>query len=110
MGPPAIMLIAMPQVVPNSKSMYELAAMQELEKAVELSSNVDLQAALAPYATVPGDTELLPVVTPTVGDLLMALGADRFPARAHNMLGALCTDHGQLERLKRTSMLPLPST
>ena len=96
-GPPQIMLIALPQVAPNTRDMYELMAMQEFAKAIKFAPAVDLTAPLAPYAWVTQNTQYLPLVTPTVGDLLQALGADRYPARAHNVLGTMNTELGQLE-------------
>jgi tetratricopeptide (TPR) repeat protein len=97
-GPMPILLIAMPNVTPNTRAMYELAAMQALEEAIELAPTVDPYAPLAPYLWATDDTQYLPLVTPTIGDLLTALGADRYPMRAHNLLGALYTDHGQLDQ------------
>jgi tetratricopeptide (TPR) repeat protein len=93
-GPPATMFIALPAVVPNTRSMYELMAMQELAKAIELAPQLDLQAALAPDVWASEDVQYLPLVTPTVGDLLTALGADHYPARAHNVLGTMFTERG----------------
>lgn len=96
-GPPEIMLIALPQVAPNTRDMYELMAMQELAKAIEFSPNLDLDAPLAPYAGATPDAMYLPLVTPTVGDLIQALGADHFPARANNMLGRMCIVRGMVD-------------
>jgi tetratricopeptide (TPR) repeat protein len=97
LGPPTIMLVAMPTITPNTRAMYELAAMMEFRAAIELADRIDPEAPLAPYTWVAPDMHTLPLVTPTVGDLLVALGADRFPARAHNMLGAMYTDRGLCE-------------
>lgn len=96
MGPPAWMFIALPKIVPNTRSMYELAAMMELEKAIELAPMVDLDATLVPVSVTSGEQSM-----PTVRDLLTALGAQRYPARAHNVLAALYTDHRQLEAAER---------
>jgi hypothetical protein len=93
-GPPAVMLIALPAVAPNTRDMYELMAMQEFQKAIELAPTLDLGAPLLPDIWAAEDVKYLPVVTPTVGDLLAALGADRYPARAHNVLGTMFTDRG----------------
>src|SRR5204863_747186 len=90
-GPPQIMLIALPQVVPNTRDMYEMMARQELAKAIEFAPAMDLNAPLAPYAWATQDNKYLPLVTPTVGDLLQALDADHYPARAHNVLGEMDT-------------------
>jgi tetratricopeptide (TPR) repeat protein len=94
MLPHPILLIAMPQIAPNTRDMYELAAMQELEEAINLADRVDPNAPLMPGMWTAEDTPYVPVVTPTVGDLLAALGADRFQVRAHNVLGGLYTEHG----------------
>jgi tetratricopeptide (TPR) repeat protein len=93
-GPPAVMFIALPAVVPNTRGMYELMAMQEFAKAIELAPTLDLQALLAPDVWAAEDVKYLPLVTPTVGDLLAALSADRYPARAHNVLGTMLTERG----------------
>ncbi|MEQ8785685.1 MAG: hypothetical protein RIC55_05280 [Pirellulaceae bacterium] len=76
-------------VVPNSKAMFRLAAMSHLERAISLADYVWLDQPLAPDYW---PTEA--AVTPTVGDLLLALGANNFDAKAHNMLGYLHLDSG----------------
>jgi tetratricopeptide (TPR) repeat protein len=93
-GPPAMMFIALPAVAPNTRDMYELMAMQAFRKAIELAPGLDLEAPLAPDVWAAEDVQYLPLVTPTVGDLLAALAADRYPARAHNVLGMMFTDRG----------------
>lgn len=80
------------QVVPNSKAMYRLAAMSHLEEAIELAGNVDLDQPL-----VPAEWPTSAALRPTVGDLLLALGANHFDAKAHNMLGYLHLDSGAAE-------------
>jgi tetratricopeptide (TPR) repeat protein len=80
------------QVVPNSKDMYHLAAMAELEWAIELAPSVMLDEPLAPP-----EWPTAAALQPTVGDLLLALGADRFDAKAHNMLGYLYVEYGAAE-------------
>lgn len=96
-GPPAVMFIALPAVAPNTRDMYELMAMQEFAKAIELAPALDLEAPLAPDVWAAEDVQYLPLVTPTVGDLLLAIGADRYPARAHNVLGMMFTERGLFE-------------
>ena len=63
-------------VVPNSRSMYRMLARVELEKAVGLAAQVNLDEPLTPdyggYATV----------RPTVRELLIAMDVANFPARA----------------------------
>jgi tetratricopeptide (TPR) repeat protein len=93
-GPPAVMFVAMPAVVPNTRGMYELMATQEFAKAIELAPTLDLEAPLAPDVWASEDVKYLPLVTPTVGDLLAAIGADRYPGRAHNVLGMMYTERG----------------
>jgi tetratricopeptide (TPR) repeat protein len=96
-GPPAMMFIALPAVVPNTRGMYELMAMQEFAKAIEFAEQIDLDAPLAPDVWAAEDVKYLPLVTPTVGDLLTAIGADHYPARAHNALGMMFTERGSFE-------------
>ncbi len=81
-------------VVPNTKGMYELNAMQEFEAAIAYAKNLNptLVLAMPDYRTPATE----PVVT--VNDLLPALGADKFEAQAHNMLGAMCLERGALEQ------------
>lgn len=78
-------------VVPNSRSMYRMLARVELEKAVGLAGQVNLDEPLTPdyggYATL----------RPTVRDLLVAMDVENFPARAHNMLGPMCIEDGALD-------------
>lgn len=113
-GPPAIMLIALPQVAPNTRDMYEMMAMQEFAKAIEMAPEMDLDAPLAPEAWAADDVQYMPLVTPTVGDLLLALGADRYPARAHNVLGTMYTERGLFGEAEEhldaavTERLPIP--
>jgi tetratricopeptide (TPR) repeat protein len=76
-------------VVPNSKAMFRLAAMSHLERAIDLADLVWLDQPLVPE-TWPTEAAL----TPTVGDLLLALGANHFDAKAHNMLGYLHLEYG----------------
>jgi tetratricopeptide (TPR) repeat protein len=82
--PPMVMPIA-----PNSRDMYRLAAAMELEAAIELAPAVLLDEPL-----VPPEWPTAAAIQPTVGDLLLALGADRFDAKAHNMLGYLYLESG----------------
>jgi tetratricopeptide (TPR) repeat protein len=79
-------------VVPNTKGMYELAATVELEKAIELAAAVRLDAAI-----LSSEHSTTTALEPTVGDLLLALGAEHFPAKAHNTLSYLFLERGALE-------------
>lgn len=80
-------------VAPNTKGMYQLVASQELEQAIKLAPEVDRSSWLVPVIWVHGET-----FPPTVGDLLVALGANQFEANAHNMLATHCLDNGALQR------------
>jgi hypothetical protein len=78
-------------VVPNSRSMYRMLARVELEKAVGLAAQVDLDEPLTP------EYDNYVALRPTVRDLLVAMDVENFPARAHNMLGPLCIEDGVLD-------------
>jgi tetratricopeptide (TPR) repeat protein len=95
--PPQIMLIALPQVAPNTRDMYELMAMQELARAIQFAPVMDLDAPLTAYSGQTLGFKYVPFVTPTVRDLIEALGADHYPARAHKVLGEMNTERGLLE-------------
>jgi tetratricopeptide (TPR) repeat protein len=84
------------EVVPNTPDMYRLAAMGELELAVELADTVMLDEPLL-SAEWPTSAAL----TPTVGDLLLATGANDFEAKAHNMLGYLHLENGAPEEAEQ---------
>ncbi len=79
-------------VAPNTKSMYQLAAMTELEEAIKLAPDVWADAPL-----VPTDWPTRAALAPTVGDLLLATSANNFEAKAHNMLSYLYLERGSLE-------------
>lgn len=79
-------------VGPNTKSMYRLAAKQELELTIELAPRLVTDQLLTPTGWPD-----CAAWEPTVGDLLEALGADRLAARAHNALSYICLDQGQFE-------------
>lgn len=99
--PPYLALVALPQIVPNTRDMYELDAMQAFQKAIDLAPEMDLKAALVLDPAATGEDRYIPLITPTVGDLLEALGADRFPARAHNALGEMQTARGLFEEAEK---------
>jgi tetratricopeptide (TPR) repeat protein len=92
-----LLLTCLPQIAPNTKGMYELAAMAELEQAIALAPQLNTEMPLMPYMQTIPHEPMLPLVTPTVNDWLEALGADHFAARAHNLLGGLYLDHARLE-------------
>lgn len=73
-----------PPVLPNSRAMYQLAAMHDLERAIEEADYVYPHVSLTPsYGTLPETMQ------PTVADLLVAMGAENFVAESHNMLGTM---------------------
>jgi tetratricopeptide (TPR) repeat protein len=79
-------------VAPNTKSMYQLTATMELEAAIKLAPHLGADQPL-----VPADWPTRAALTPTVGDLLLAVSADNFAAKAHNMLSYLYLERGLLE-------------
>lgn len=92
---PPPMLVALPQIAPNTKEMYELAALDALTTAIKFAPQIDLDAPLAPYPHATPECRYLPLVTPTVRDLLETLAVDRVAARAHNVLGEMSTEQGK---------------
>ncbi len=88
-----------PDVVPNSKAMYEWVAMVEFKRAIELASNVPLDQPLVATSPFGGDTleSEKPEAAPNVGDLLAALGADNFAGKAHHTLGSMLVLRGALK-------------
>jgi tetratricopeptide (TPR) repeat protein len=80
------------QVVPNTKGMYELAATMDFEKAIELANTV-----LMDEAIIPNRFPTATALEPTVGDLLVSLGAESFRGKAHNTLGYLHMERGALD-------------
>jgi len=114
-------------IAPNSKSMYGLAAVMCFERAVTLARQVNLDEPLLTIAgpttdefttdefttdelttqgltdwMVPGSGELaMPVVVPTVRNLLSAFDADSFEGRSHYALGVLHTERDVLDHAER---------
>jgi tetratricopeptide (TPR) repeat protein len=81
-----------PMVVPNSASMYRLAAIGDLERALEEAPNVAMAVTL-----VSREQTKVPELSPMVGDLLQAIGAKRFEANSHTTLGQLFLEGDNLE-------------
>ncbi len=104
-GPAPTRLIAYPDPAfhPNTEELYKMAAVAHLERAVELAPYVEPLQPLVPVQWgVPQPYELaMPVVPPTVGDLLTSIGADRFEAKAHNVLSYLYLERGLLEEAEQ---------
>ncbi len=93
-GPRGTTYVAyVPAVVPNSRSMYKLAALEELTMAVELSSLTPLHRSLLPiddsWISNPAAA-----FEPTVQDLLMAIGIEEYVDHSHVLLGALKLEKG----------------
>jgi tetratricopeptide (TPR) repeat protein len=81
-----------PDIAPIIKGMYELAAIRDLEHAIELAACFDPDVPL-----IPAEWTTEPRLRPTVADLLLALGAADFEPKAHHMLGYLYLERGDLE-------------
>lgn len=81
-----------PQVVPNSRSMFRMVAAVELERAIERSGELEVELPL-----IPSSWTAEPALVPTVRDVLVALGAERYVGRAHYTLGSLMAERGQPE-------------
>jgi tetratricopeptide (TPR) repeat protein len=78
-----------PKVVPNTKGMYELTAMRDLQRAVEAAACMDRDLPL-----IPAEWTTEPELRPLVADLLSAIGATDFETNAHQMLATLFLDRG----------------
>jgi tetratricopeptide (TPR) repeat protein len=93
-GVPEIRLAAHrpPTVLAHPQDVYELLAMEELERALELAENLRPEEPLLTGRA--GAAETLP----KVADLLQVLGAEKLTANAHNVLGDLCVRHLAPER------------
>jgi tetratricopeptide (TPR) repeat protein len=83
--------------VPNAaqelRGTQQLLARQQLELAVANAHTLQLDERLV---VGPGGMEEV-VVVPRVGDLLVALGADKFVPQAHQLLFGLALDRGELD-------------
>ena len=79
-------------VVPNTRSMYELAATMDFEMAIQLASTVQVDESIVPSGLV---TTM--ALEPTVGDLILALSLENFEAKAHGALGEQFLTRGSLE-------------
>jgi tetratricopeptide (TPR) repeat protein len=79
-------------VVPNTIGMYRLVASYELEKAVECAELVPWNRHLMPVDCTRDDAEF----GPTVGDLLVSIGAERFEGDSHHVLGDMYLTRGSM--------------
>ena len=95
-GPRNTRLVAVTphNVVPNTKSMYELAATMDFEKAIDLARTFRF---LNGEAILPDQLGTKAALEPTVGDLLIALEAEKFVGKAHLALGNLFLERDALE-------------
>lgn len=91
-SPDAFRFSGRPVVTPNSETTYQLAAIEQFEKAIELAPNVERGQPL-----VPTNWTHEPVLRPTVDDLLHALGRYPFEGMSHSILGTMYLDRGQME-------------
>ena len=76
-----------------SKSMYQLMAVQDMERAIELRHNIFQDETLLPSYLLSAEN-----ASPTVGDLLKVWKVENFAGQAHNILGNLCLERGLLEQ------------
>jgi tetratricopeptide (TPR) repeat protein len=81
-----------PNVSPNTKGMYQLAATMELEHAINGARKIDGELPL-----IPMEWNTSEAFYPTVNDLLLAMGATQFEPNSHHMLAYLCLERGALE-------------
>jgi tetratricopeptide (TPR) repeat protein len=79
-------------IVPNTRSMYELAATIDFEWSIELAHVLRRDEVLGTDCCATEEES-----NPTVADLLVALSAENFEAKAHNVLGNLFLKRGALE-------------
>jgi tetratricopeptide (TPR) repeat protein len=91
-GQPDVVFVSQIPVVPNTRSMFKLAAINELQAAITHGEDIHAGTLL-----VPPESSTEAALLPTVGDLLAAVEATRFQGKAHNMLSALYLENGQAE-------------
>ena len=88
--------VSLDPVAPNTRSMYLLAAEASLTRCLELADTVNLDAPLVGIELLSaGET------SPTVGELLAAIGADPFVGKAHNLLGRLVLDRSLADEAEK---------
>jgi tetratricopeptide (TPR) repeat protein len=83
----------------HTRTMYELAAMMALERAVLYAPQVCSDEPLLPdeWTRSPDFEVTMPLATPLVQDLLEALGIEAYEGRSHLVLGDLHRMRGSLE-------------
>jgi len=89
------------QISPNTRSMYQLAAMTELERALEMAPYLQRDQVLISPSSSGTELGAMPWMPATLNDLLEAIGAGNFEGKAHNMLGGLCLERNWLEQAER---------
>jgi tetratricopeptide (TPR) repeat protein len=77
------------RIAPNTPSMYQLAAIAELEKTLELAPYLQRDQMLIAPEWGDMESQAIPRLPAIVDDVLRAIGADNFEGKAHNMLGEL---------------------
>jgi len=85
------------ELTPNTRSLYQLAAITALQRAVERAPDLPRNQLLIGSERNDYADSAISRLPPMVFDLLEAIGADNFEGKAHNMLGYLCLDRGWLE-------------
>lgn len=90
-GPSAVRFaLFQTDVVPNTRSMYLLAASQSLEDALKLPALAEDDPLIGIRDTVE------PALRPTVADLLVAVGAAGYQVRAHHVASSVYLERGLL--------------
>lgn len=79
------------------RRLLEDVAMRHLLRSIALADRVDLSLPLLP-ASWEISGACMPVVPPTVEDLLVATGTDNFVGKAHNLLSDLYFTRGELRQ------------
>lgn len=91
-----VVFVSYIRVVPNTRSMFKLAAINELLAAIAHAEDIHADTALVNVAS-PTEAALLP----TVGDFLAATGSSEFVGKAHNILSALYLENDQPEMCEK---------
>jgi tetratricopeptide (TPR) repeat protein len=101
--------------VPNTRSLYELAAMMALEQSVTLARDVCSDEPLVPeqWAQTPDFEVTMPLATPLVQDVLEACGIAQYEGRAHLVLAEMHRQRSSLthaeEHLDHAAKLGIPT-
>lgn len=87
-----------PELTPGTKSLYELAAISSLERAIRLAPELPRNRLLLGSERDDYTSSSVSQLPPMVHDLLAAIGADNYVGKSHNMLGHLYLERGWLEQ------------